>query len=121
VFLATCKKTLASNPKNIFLVIMHVKLQNSIEMVNFRDLEALRCRLGISQTRLCQRAEINPTTYQRWLRNMRGESGGSAPHRRSLAAVSAVLRDLEQQETPNAGDPGEAMAWMKRVTAGKTA
>ena len=80
---------------------------NNMSDLGFDEVEGLRQKLGLSQTRLCQMAAINPTTYQRWLRHARGQPGGNCPHPRSLAAVHSALCGLQARRThaPNAGDP----------------
>lgn len=73
--------------------IMHSQTTIQLEDMSFEQLDALRERIDLPQAKLCQRGEINPTTYTRWRRWARGEEGGNKPHPRSLRAVREALRD----------------------------
>lgn len=64
----------------------------NIDEMDFPELDALREQIGLTQFAICARSEINPGTYTRWRRWLRGEAGGSRPHKRSLRAVRDVLR-----------------------------
>jgi transposase-like protein len=79
-----------------------------IDDLTFDELDRLRDDLGVAQVKLCQRADLNPATYMRWRKWVRGEPGGSEPRSRSLKAVRDVLRDeverrrsrLDQERSP---------------------
>lgn len=63
-----------------------------IEDMSLAELHALRGRLGIRQAELCREALIDPSTYSRWMRWLRGEDGGTCPQPRSVEAVRRVLK-----------------------------
>jgi DNA-binding transcriptional regulator YiaG len=72
-------------------VPMHEHPLVSIDHMSFAEIDALREELRLPQAQLCQKAEINPTTYMRWRQWAQG-LGGSCPQRRSLRAVREVLK-----------------------------
>lgn len=65
----------------------HVNLQNC----TFPDLEHLRGQLGVRQAQLVRDLEISASTYQRWLKWMRGQDGGSQPQPRNISALRSVV------------------------------
>lgn len=74
---------------------MHYLLPQTADAVDrmaFPELDALRRVLGITQAEICREAEINPTTYSRWVKLV---DTGQGPTWRptSIRAVRAVLRD----------------------------
>lgn len=71
---------------------MHIE-PDAIDRMNLAELEDLRYALRLSKRELCRRGSFNPCTYQRWMRFVRGEDGGSRPHQRSLRVVREVLKD----------------------------
>lgn len=58
------------------------------------EIEVIRAQAGVSQAELSRRAEINPTTYQRWLKYLHGQPGGTKPHTRTLRVVRGALGKL---------------------------
>ncbi|MFA7504254.1 MAG: helix-turn-helix domain-containing protein [Burkholderiaceae bacterium] len=63
------------------------------------ELEALRTKLGLKQAEICRKLEISPSTYQRWLRHIKGLPGGVCPQPRSLNALrAAVLREAARRD-----------------------
>lgn len=75
-----------------------------IDAMTFEQLDALRECLQLPQIKLCQRGDLNPTTYTRWLRWARGEPNGSRPHPRSLKAVREVLKSELTERQALLGD-----------------
>ena len=71
---------------------MHTIMQKPIDDMSFDELDALRAELRIAQVVLCQRGDLNPTTYSRWRRWLRGDPGGTPPTRRSTKVVRDVLK-----------------------------
>lgn len=71
---------------------MHID-PTRIDAMNVLELDELRHQLRLSARKVCQAAEINPSTYQRWMRHAKGEPDGSCPHPRTLRAVREVLRE----------------------------
>ncbi len=71
---------------------MQMREQITIEDLPIDQLEALRCQLELPQVKLCAECDINPSTYQRWLKFVRGKPGGTKPQPRSLRAVREVLK-----------------------------
>ena len=74
---------------------MHNVIRTShFDHLGLDELEAVRAQAGISRAELVRRAEINPTTYTRWMRFLRGEPGGGRPHARTLGVVRLALSKL---------------------------
>jgi transposase-like protein len=70
-----------------------------IDDLTFDELDRLRGDLGLAQVKLCQHADLNPATYMRWRKWVRGEPGGSEPRSRSLKAVRDVLKkEIERRQ-----------------------
>lgn len=67
------------------------------------DLEVLRQRLRLPKSVVCKKADINPVTYQRWMKYVRGERGGSNPRRSSVRAIREVLKE-ELAQRPTAAE-----------------
>jgi hypothetical protein len=77
---------------HIYCAYMHILEQ--INHMNLLELDAMRERLGLSKRKVCERADIAPSTYTRWMAYMRGDLElGVCPHRRSLDAVRSVLKE----------------------------
>jgi hypothetical protein len=68
-------------------------LPGSVDEMNFAELDALREELRLSQAVVCQRGQLNISSYSRWKKWLRGEPGGGVPTRRSLKAVRDVLKE----------------------------
>lgn len=74
---------------------MHnINSHSNFEHLGLDELEAIRAQAGVSRAELVRRASINPTTYTRWMRFLRGEPGGGRPHARTLGVVRCALRSL---------------------------
>lgn len=80
---------------------MHID-PTKIDVMNVLELDELRHHLRLSARKVCEQAEINPSTYQRWMRHAKGAPDGSCPHPRTLRAVRAVLRDVVNRTSPSA-------------------
>lgn len=65
------------------------------------ELEALRLELKISRAQVCRLANINTSTYDRWLRYIRGEPGGNCPQRNKLRQVRVVLEHEHRLRQPS--------------------
>jgi len=83
--------------------IMHMLLPRALEEMSFAELDQLREEIDLSQAKLCQRGEINPASYSRWRRWVRGDEGGYKPHPRSLKAMRDVLRMEIERRSPQDG------------------
>jgi hypothetical protein len=59
-------------------------------------IEARRQKAEIPIKRLCKEAEIDASTYTRWMQTMRGLKG-TLPNYRSLCAVKEALIRLEKR------------------------
>lgn len=73
---------------------MHIGIADiaEIDRLSLPELDLLRHQLGVSQKELCEAGEINPSTYQRWLRHIRGQPDGTSPRPLSIKSVRAVLK-----------------------------
>ena len=70
---------------------MHITF-DIIDRMQLAELDDLRHHLRISKKTLCERGQIDPSTYQRWMKHVAGR-GGCCPQPRSIDAVRRVLRD----------------------------
>ena len=75
-------------------VQMHINGANTIYIddMSLPELEELRYQLRITRTALCERADINVSSYRRWMKYMHGLPGGVCPRPRSVRAVRDALR-----------------------------
>lgn len=84
----------------------HADITTEIDTLNLAEVEALRARLNISQALLCREAKLNSSTYQRWIKFLRGEPGGSCPHPRTMTAVRGALKSIvAERQAALSGDP----------------
>jgi predicted transcriptional regulator len=60
-------------------------------MQSFDDIDALRARLGITQKDLCERADVNASTYSRC------KDDGHQPTRRIVGKLSQALVALQNE------------------------
>ena len=58
------------------------------------EIDQLRRSYDISTIVLCNRANVAPSTYSRWLRFVRDERGGTRPLVTTLDAVRRALREI---------------------------
>lgn len=56
------------------------------------ELDDLRHQLRMTKRELCEASDIDPSTYTRWMRHVRGLPGGSSPQPRSIKAIRDVLK-----------------------------
>lgn len=71
---------------------MHIT-RETIDGMDLAHLEVARRVLGVSKAELCRQADVNPATYQRWMRFLRGDRGGTSAHGRSLRAIREALKE----------------------------
>ncbi|WP_424956373.1 hypothetical protein [Hyphomicrobium sp. 1Nfss2.1] len=81
----------------LFYAQMHGQIPThlpvSVDEMNFAELDALREELRLTQAMVCERGQLNISSYTRWKRWLRGEPGGGVPTRRSLKTVRDVLKE----------------------------
>lgn len=76
---------------------MHID-ETAIDAMQLPELDELRHRLKLSKRELCRRAEINVSTYTRWMRQLAGVAGGTCPQPRSIKAIRQALHaEIEAQ------------------------
>jgi hypothetical protein len=78
-----------------------------VEEMTVIELDDVRHSLRLSKKQVCQRAGINQSTYQRWLKWARGEPDGCQPQPRSIRALREVLS--AEFGYPSKTAPGEAL------------
>lgn len=82
-----------------------------IDRMDLAELDALRRFLAVPQADLCKRCEIAGATYSRWMRSLRGQPGGSMPHRSSLRSIREALKaEAERRQPPARSDDAEPEA-----------
>jgi hypothetical protein len=82
---------------------MHISL-DAINRMQLAELDDLRHQLRLPKKVLCARGQIDPSTYQRWMRHVAGR-GGCCPQPRSIEAVRRVLTE-EIKTRQRSVDPG---------------
>lgn len=70
---------------------MHIA-PTDIDRMQLVELDDLRHQLRITKRELCEASDIDPSTYTRWMRCVRGLPGGSSPQPRSIKAIRDVLK-----------------------------
>lgn len=68
---------------------MHITFAQ-IERMSLVELDDLRHQLRLTKKALCEAGELDPSTYTRWMKHVRGQ-GGCAPQPRSLKTIRNVL------------------------------
>ena len=86
---------------------MHIDV-SQIDRMDFAELDDLRHQLRVSKAKLCEMAEFDPSTYQRWMRHVQGRVGGSCPLPRSVKAIREVLREVAVAKVNAPSKPAEA-------------
>lgn len=86
---AICKLALDCVRICLFYAQMHTA---DIDRMQLVELDNLRHQLRLTKRELCEASDIDPSTYTRWMRHVRGLSGGSCPQPRSIKAIRDVLK-----------------------------
>lgn len=71
-----------------------------IDRMDLAELDTVRRVLDLPKRQLCERCEINVSTYSRWMRALRGQPGGSMPRRPTLRSIREALKDEATRQGP---------------------
>lgn len=94
---------------------MHIDTPN-IDAMQLPELDELRHQLRLSKRELCRRAQIDASTYTRWMRQLAGLAGGSCPQPRSVKAIREVLRELVASQAAISAKAVRSREHMRRAS-----